>query len=389
MMFRYFPLFVLSLFVSSCATQFAIDEEVYGPSKTKFLPKEGRIMVLAGQSVRATLDYYGSESIPRPAGFTDYISYDKGSPYRDFAPDAPRDYQGNDALLEPTNWGSGIQCVDCNLIRHEFSEAVVAIGMYIAGPRYSDGRMCRATEDCNAFKIADGQYDEQLGELAGWMKSLDNRPVLLRIGYEFDGSWNNYEPEQYKSAYKYIVRYLQKANVTNVAFVWQSFGYASYETLEQFYPAPDEYSDSYVDWVGYTYFTIYPENPGIHENQFARDKGLKTFISELAPHTSDCKNQIDLKTDTALGLKWVEKLFAHIEVNKDVIRGLSYINENWSDSTYAPQWEDQQDHNCGGFFSKSNSRLQDNPEVEKLWAEKISAPIFLNGQEGLYQQLEK
>ncbi len=384
-----FFLFVFVLLVQACTHVPEQREQAEIIPATKYLPKGGKIMVLAGQSVRATLDYYGSDTIPRPAGFTDYISYDKGSPYRDFAPDAPRHYQGNDALLEPTNWGAGVQCVDCNLSRPEFARAVVAIGMYMAGPRYEDGSMCRGTEDCNTHKIAVGEYDEQLAVLAKWMNGLKGRPVLLRIGYEFDGSWNNYDPTQFKQAYKYIVRYLEQAGVNNVAYIWQSFGYASRETLEAYFPEPDKFRASYVDWVGYTHFNLNPDIPGVNENQFARDRGLKSFMSELTPHTGDCTRQIDLKTHTELGRQWLENLFTHIEENKDVLRGISYINENWSDKVYAPQWEDQQDHNCGGYFSKSNARLQDNPELEKLWAEKISAPLFLNAQDNLYQQLEQ
>jgi hypothetical protein len=353
----------------------------------KFYPDDNSILVLAGQSLRATLDYYESKIVPRPAGFTDYISYDIGASYGSLAPDYPKFYQGNDALLEPTNWGAGIQCVSCNLTRPDFAQAVVAIGMYIAGPRNADGSQCRDTQECNTYKIAAGIYDQQLKVLAEWLKTLDGRPVFLRIGYEFDGGWNNYEPKQYKQTYKYIYHYLNKAGVDNVAFVWQSFGYASMETLAAFYPERDEFSSSYVDWVGYSYFHIDAGKPGVNENLFAKEKGLKTFVSEVAPHTGDCKNQIDLAANTELARQWVENFFEHLAQNRDVIGGLSYINENWSDRAYAPQWQDQQDHNCGGYFSRSNSRLQDNPVIEKLWAEKISAPQFLNWRQDLYRKL--
>jgi len=375
--------------IAACSSTAIWSAEQAAMPSSKFEPLDGRILVLAGQSVRATLDYYGSDVVPRPAGFTDYISYDVGSPYRTFAPDYPKKYQGNDALLEATNWGSGSQCVDCNLHRPEFKQAVVAIGMYIAGPRYADGSLCTASEACNTYKIASGQYDHQLQVLADWMNSLNGRPVFLRIGYEFDGSWNNYQPEQYKAAYKYIFHFLKKSGVNNVAFIWQSFGYASMKTLESFYPQADDYSDQYVDWVGYTHFNIEGDKPGINELKFARGKGLKAFISEVTPHTGDCTQQIDIARDTELAKQWVGNFIQHVEKNRDVIRGLSYINEQWNDKQYAPQWEDQQDHNCGGYFSKSNARLQDNKALEKLWAEKISGPIFLNWQSDLYQQLQQ
>ncbi len=387
LMIKIQALVFIAFFLTACYSNSGQEQVAANKNAVKFSPVDDRILVLVGQSVKASRDYYLSPIVPRPAGFTDYISYDVGSQYREFAPDYPRYYQGNDALLEPTNWGSGVQCVDCNLHHPEFSEAVVAIGMYMAGPRHSDGSMCHATEECNTYKIANGLYDEQLQVLADWLNSLKGRPVFLRIGYEFDGSWNHYDAEQYKQAYKYIYHYLKKAGVDNVAYVWQTYGYASMETLENFYPQPDDLSDRYVDWIGYSYFHINSETPGVNEIKFARENNIKAFLSEVAPHTGDCTKQINMAKDTELGKKWIDNFFLHVEKNKDVIAGLSYINEVWNDVDNAPQWQDQQDHNCGGYFSKSNSRLQDNIVLEKYWAEKISSSLFLNWQENLYEKL--
>ena len=356
---------------------------------SRYEPTQDRVLVLAGQSLRATEDYYDSDVIPKPAGFTDYISYDVGASYKTLAPDYPRVYQGNDALLEATNWGSGEQCVNCNLHKPDYQQAVVAIGMYLAGPEYANGEMCRGTTDCNTFRVADGQYDQQLQVLADWMNGLGERPVFLRIGYEFDGSWNNYQADQYIAAYKYIHRFLTEAGVDNVAYVFQTSGYASYQTLQDFYPQPDSHADNYVDWLGYSYFHIDPNKPGINERDFAREKGVKVFIAEATPHTGDCKNQIDLKTHTDLGKTWIDNFMAHVNAHKDVVRAISYINEAWSDTDYSPQWADEDDQSCGGYFSKSNARLQDNPELEAYWAKLIENPIFLNGSDHLYQQLKQ
>ena len=347
-------------------------------STSKFAPIDGRILVLAGQTLEATDAYYGSDIIPRPAGFTDYISYDVGTEFHPKALDAPRVYKGNDGLLESANWGAGSQCVDCNLGKSKFQNAMVAIGMYLAGPKLASGSMCSATAECNTAKIFNGKYDQQLATLANWFKAQKNRPVFLRIGYEFDGVWNGYDAAQYVAAYKYIVQFLDKANVQNVAYIWQTSGYATAEQLRDFYPEPDTYRDRYVDWVGYSYFSRFPERVGINELAFAREHGLNAFASEVAPHTSDCLNQIDMAKNTDLALQWIDGFFEHIEINRDVIRGISYINARWNDRRLAPQWLEQNDHHCGGFFSKSNSRLQDNPEIESYWAEQIKAAHYMN-----------
>jgi hypothetical protein len=225
---------------------------------SKFMPKDGRILVLAGQSPAATLKYRALPTTPNPAGFSDYVGYDVGAPYKDSAPDAPRFFRGNDGLLAPTNWGSGIQCVDCLLSRPEFEQSVINVGLYLAGPQAKDGSMCRGRDDCAIARLARGEFDTQLKVLADWLNGLEGRPVLLRVGYEFDGSWNNYDPDQFKAGWKHLYRFLAEAAVTNVAYVYYTYGFATREILETFWPAPDEYSDSYVDWIGYSYFQLDP-----------------------------------------------------------------------------------------------------------------------------------
>ena len=356
---------------------------------SRFEPRDGRILVLAGQSVKATEDYYALPLTPRPAGYSDYVSYDVGAPYKAVSPEAPRRYRGNDGLLEATNWGSGDQCVACKLRDPMFAQAVLNIGLYLAGPEDSSGRMCSGREECSIARLSRGAFDEQLTVFAEWLKSLGERPVFLRIGYEFDGPWNGYDAAQFKAAWKYIHRFFSQRGIDNVAYVFHSYGFATREVLERFFPEPDEYSDRYVDWIGYSYFQIFAEPVGAQERQFARDKGLKVFLGEVAPHTGDCARQIDLRRDPELAERWMDNFFAHVSANKDVIRAIAYINEDWSDVEYAPQWQDASDQHCGGFFSRSNSRLNDSPRLEAYWAERIGAAPFLNAEADLYRLLHR
>lgn len=46
----------------------------------------------------------------------------------------------------------------------------------------------------------------------------------IRIGYEFDNPENHYDPENYKLAFRRIVDRFKDVNLTNVAFVWHSYG---------------------------------------------------------------------------------------------------------------------------------------------------------------------
>ena len=53
-------------------------------------------------------------------------------------------------------------------------------------------------------EIARGELDSLVRALGTWIKSLGQRPVFLRIGYEFAGSWNHYNQEEYIAAYRRI-----------------------------------------------------------------------------------------------------------------------------------------------------------------------------------------
>jgi hypothetical protein len=116
---------------------------------------------------------------------------------------------------------------------------------------------------------------------------------------------------------------------------------------------------------------------------------LKIFRGEVAPHTGDCTRQIDLAKDPELGRQWMENFFAHLEAHRDIIAAIACINEDWSDTRYSPQWQDQADQACKGHFSRSNSRLNDAPELERFWGSRIGGEQFLNWQPDLYEHLER
>ena len=354
---------------------------------SKFAHREGKVLVFAGQNLVDTRAYYDHPAFPKPVGFSDYISYNVGTRYPTFAPDYPASYKGNDGLVEATNWGSGEQCTGCLLSEPEYQGAMINLGMYLAGPTEPDGSMCSGKSHCILHKISSGQLDYLLKDFSDWLNRYRNHPVLLRIGYEFDGSWNAYDPNQFIAAYKHIYRYLQSHGVTNVAYVYHSFGYASRDTLERFFPQPDQFSNNYVDWIGYSYFTSTPEKVGREELAFARDKGIKVFIGEAAPHTGDCSKQIDISKHADAAQRWITNLDAHIQNNLDVVGAVAYINARWNDRRYSPQWGVAVDQDCDGFFAHSNSRLSDHQDVAKYWQKIISQPHYQHAADRLLEHI--
>ncbi|MEJ6791377.1 MAG: glycosyl hydrolase [Lacinutrix sp.] len=99
-------------------------------------------------------------------------------------------------------------------------------------------------------KTKKGDYDKVIKQYAAWAKST-NRPIYLRIGYEFDGPHNQLEPKKYVKAYKHIVDLLREEGVNNIAFVWHSYASIPFKNykLSSWYPG-----DDYVDWVGISVF---------------------------------------------------------------------------------------------------------------------------------------
>lgn len=91
--------------------------------------------------------------------------------------------------------------------------------------------------------------DEDIRKLGDWIKSK-RVPVYLRIGYEFDFTYNNYDPNLYIQTFRKIVQIFREKNVSNCAFVWQSAAYRRERSFKDWYPG-----DEYVDWIGSSWFT--------------------------------------------------------------------------------------------------------------------------------------
>jgi hypothetical protein len=63
------------------------------------------------------------------------------------------------------------------------------------------------------------RFDSRLRDLVRVIREF-GRPVMVRIGSEFNGWWNGYHPYAYAQAFRKIVGMFREAGVTNAAFVW-------------------------------------------------------------------------------------------------------------------------------------------------------------------------
>ncbi len=301
-----------------------------GPATTfSYLPMDarapdGKTALFVGQDLGAVgglgaytqgyADYVGT-----PAGVTIYT--DLRMPY---------------SLNTPIDLGSGVMCGVCYLNSPRFDRSMIAIGLYLVD---------------DLPNIVSGARDANITTLGTFIKQAD-RPVLLRIGYEFDGSWNHYNPTQYIQAFRRIMDRLHAQGVNNVASVWQSSGYTTNtSTLMQWYPG-----DDYVDWAGYSYFN--QSNPSLGMLGIARDHGKPVMIAEATP-----KRNLSLGDPTTHWNAWFQGFFNHIHANQDVIKAVAYINVRWFDQ---PSWD----------ASWGDSRVQIRPEIKAKWITEMQSGIW-------------
>ncbi len=329
--------------------------------KAKFEPKDGACLLFIGQDLSATggLDNYQNgylDFFEAPSGVTVYTNLSPGD--NSFG----HYNKGNDGLKSKANWGAGDSCAQCYVEDDSYSYSALAIGLSMVN---------------HEKNIARGLHDQLIVELAEWIKALGDRPIFLRIGYEFDGwDWNHYNRKHYLKAWRRIHKIFKELNVNNVAFVWQSKGAGSdQKILEKWYPG-----DDLVDWCAYSYFS----NPDTEMLDFARRHNKPVFIAEATPvrgqdklyYSVQLKNEKDAKK---IWETWYRPFIETLHKNQDVIKAVSYINANWSDQ---PMWK------INPVFRKVDARLQTSSFISKKWTEEFYKARYLKPTPELWEGLK-
>jgi len=332
----------------------------------KFEPKDGEVLLFVGQELDAIggLEEYNDgylDHFETPAGFTMYTDLTPGHVMFGF------ENVGLSGVYETHNWGDGDSNMSLQLADPDFEHMALAIGLWLV-----------SQDD----KVANGTNDEYIDKLGEFMLSLGERPVFLRIGYEFAGPWNGYDRENYLAAYKRIKDRLDEMGVENVAYVWQSKGFGlSLEDLEAWYPG-----DEYVDWMGYSFFSNWSQ---ARMNDFARIKGKPVFIAEASPTITDTTSNIGGKTlETILSNpdqaqqawhEWFTPFFDTVNENPDVVKAISYINAHWLSR---PMWKENP------TFQSIDARLHTSEFISRKWNEEISKDKYLKASPELFQYLK-
>ncbi len=298
---------------------------------SKFVPPDGQVLMIVGQDTNTIDEYVASNHIVH-GGVMLYTSI-----------------QNAEGLTSPFSGGGGTQYGD--YLVNTYTHSVLQIGLYMVGAL--DG-------------ILAGTYDSNIDVIGSWIQGTD-RPVYLRIGYEFDADWTAYDPDKYIASYQRIADRMRSNGVDNVAFVWHSQAVPVRTNRMAWYPG-----DGYVDWVA---ASVFGSPTGSNRTnltavaELARELQKPFMIAEASPHGVTATNGVNSWT------AWYDPTFEFIQ--EYGVRAFSYINCNWD----APEmWQ----FNTLGW---GDARVQMDSDVQTLWLHKMTNSVFLHADTNLFTAL--
>jgi hypothetical protein len=320
-------------------------EPLLGPA---LVPPDDKMLLIIGQDTDS-IDAYVQAFGQAPGGVTGYTSL-----------------SNLEGLTSVAEYGSGPHHLD--YLAAAYPESTLAVGLFLVDylDEISDGK-------------ADAKIDELLDILAGY-----ERPVYLRFGYEFDGSWNRYDPEQFKQAWIYFHDKMTQKGVQNVAMVWQSAaacpGTYGMRPIRSWYPG-----DEYVDWVGLSYFVqrgcrLEPVREVV---DFARERGKPVMIAEATPQRYAIEDltfslygrRFESRTAEQIWFEWFAPFFTYIHQNRDIIRAVAYINAHWDEQ---PMWGPPYRPTYWG-----DSRVEAHPFITERWRSVMAEEKWLQASPAL------
>lgn len=211
-------------------------------------------------------------------------------------------------------------------------------------------------------RVAAGAFDANIDALCEELEVLGH-PVLLRIGYEFNGTpWNGYEADAYVAAFRRITDRI-RARKLEVATVWDAAGELEHlEGFMEFYPG-----DEYVDWWG---LNLFSGPRGSDASAFFFSKPIARFLDAAEEHRKPVLigEATPRYTGVGAGAKSWERWFAdffELVARRPGIKAVSYINWDWA--RYS-QWGDWGD-----------ARLERDPVVAARFRAVVSAAPYFSG----------
>ena len=320
----------------------------------RFVPPNGQLLII-GQDIDSIDAYVGNTNVT-PGGVTGYSSLSR-----------------LEGITSVDDGGAGRNHL--NYLANQYPDSTIALGMWLVD---------------QLGGINNGTYDSNMNTLIDILVGYD-RPVFLRWGYEFDGSWNHYDPNQYRDAWIRMYNLIQSRGAQdNIVMVWQGASYCggtyNGNPISAWYPG-----DQYVDWVGLSYFAPQDCNwDRVNEiTQFARDRNKPILIAESASQRYDieqltyspCVSPPCSNSQSAQQIwdDWFARYFQFINDNSDVIKAVAYINADWdSQSRWGPPYGE-------GYWG--DTRIQVNSLIRTNWLNEVTSSGWHNASSTLFCDL--
>ena len=313
---------------------------IYRYEKTRYVPPADKTLLIVGQSLRNINQYRAHINYTNyPAGWSAYWAVTEFAGF-----EAPWTTISGDTQYH-------------GFLAEKFDDMVIHSAMWMVG-KWGVGR-----------KTIDGTYDEVIRKYCDWVKTVD-KPIYLRLGYEFDGPHVQFEPSEYVAAYRHIVDLMRAEGVDNVAYVWHSYAAPPYKN----YPVADWYpGDDYVDWVAISVF-FQPYDDIFHHAEtnavldFAKSKRKPVMVAESNPALGIPAKGNKVWND------WFVPFFSFCYQKN--IKAIAFINEDWNRLSIdgIEEWED--------------ARIFNNDKVTRQWFEEIGKDHYLKQSPDLYRLLQ-
>lgn len=312
---------------------------IYEYEKSKYVPPKDRTLLIIGQSLKNIKEYSRyAKTKGFPAGWSAYWPVNQYLGIEESFKSPSGDIQNHQFLVG------------------KYENTVLHSAMWLVG-KWGIAR-----------KTINGEYDHVILRYSNWAKSI-NRPIYLRIGYEFDGPHNELAPSEYVKAYKHIVDIMCSEGVTNVAFIWHSYASIPYNNyqLSDWYPG-----DDYVDWVAISVFFQPYENIFNHKEtndvlEFAKTKKKPVMVAESNPVLGIKKN------DKNIWDNWFIDFFTFCYQKN--IKAIAFINEDWKSLSIE------------GIESWGDSKLYNNKLLLQAWFQETTKARYLRQSDSLFRDL--
>jgi hypothetical protein len=202
-------------------------------------------------------------------------------------------------------------------------------------------------------RVAAGEFDAAITALCVGLKVID-RPAIIRIGYEFNGQWNGYQPQAYIAAWRRIAAAVRRHGLEEVALAWCYAPDGNDKDFSKYYPG-----DEYVDWWSIDLFATkhFTANDTTAFMQAALAAGFPVLIGESTPRG------IGVLAGEDSWRRWFEPYCAFL-ARWPHIKATSYIAWDWS---LYPQWRDWGD-----------ARLWKNAAVLQRWQTLMAEPRWIH-----------